>query len=372
MNGWMMKSRTVARGFTIVELLIVIVIIGILAAIAYVGYGAVQNSAHDTAVKSDLQKIDDEFKLFALDNGGQFPDTLAELSTLDIKLTSKSYNTSNFSNVYLCMNPADTEYAVISMSRSGKRFVVKSETGVKEYAGTVLWSPTQDNRNTTCASIDSTYTEVPGGLTGFRSGIWASWTGVKMEIITNLAANPSFEVDTAGWTVSTGVMARSSTWATSGTSSVRFTKSGTGDAGDIRLAGGSLTSFAGLFQAGKTYTVSADLNIPVNLTGNYERAPRIMTFSSISGAWVENFGPKAPITAGIYKVSHTFTIPSNANGFILALGGATSTASQIIYYDSIMITEGSQPRGYADGTYTTNNWSWNGAAHSSSSTGPSL
>ncbi len=41
-------------GFTIVELLIVIVVIAILAAISVVAYTGIQNRANDAAVKSDL------------------------------------------------------------------------------------------------------------------------------------------------------------------------------------------------------------------------------------------------------------------------------------------------------------------------------
>ena len=44
-------------GFTIVELLIVIVIIGILAAITVVAYNGIQNRANDTAIQSDVRNI---------------------------------------------------------------------------------------------------------------------------------------------------------------------------------------------------------------------------------------------------------------------------------------------------------------------------
>ena len=45
------------QGFTIVELLIVIVVIAILAAITIVSYNGITNSANDSSVKSDLRNI---------------------------------------------------------------------------------------------------------------------------------------------------------------------------------------------------------------------------------------------------------------------------------------------------------------------------
>lgn len=49
------KSRQ--NAFTIVELLIVIVVIGILAAISIVSYNGIQNRARDTAVKNSASQV---------------------------------------------------------------------------------------------------------------------------------------------------------------------------------------------------------------------------------------------------------------------------------------------------------------------------
>lgn len=64
-----MKRR---GGFTIVELLIVIVVIAILATISIVAYTGVQQRARDTKRKDDLAKIVKAFQLWAAEDGGNF------------------------------------------------------------------------------------------------------------------------------------------------------------------------------------------------------------------------------------------------------------------------------------------------------------
>ncbi|MFZ2126293.1 MAG: prepilin-type N-terminal cleavage/methylation domain-containing protein [Candidatus Microsaccharimonas sp.] len=176
MTGWIQQRPRSHQGFSIVELIVVIVIIAILAAVVAVGYGAVVNNAHDSAVKSDLQKIDDAFKQFALDSGGTYPDSYLELGNLDVKVTGGSYDVNTMANMYICLNPSATEYAIIAMSRSLKRFVAKGESGISEYTGTVEWTDVAANWDETCASIDPTYQSF-GDIAGMVDGQWLSWTG---------------------------------------------------------------------------------------------------------------------------------------------------------------------------------------------------
>jgi type IV pilus assembly protein PilA len=66
-------------GFTIVELLIVIVVIGILAAITIVAYNGVQNRARTTTAQANAQEVQNKAEVYAADTGnGAFP-TAAQL-----------------------------------------------------------------------------------------------------------------------------------------------------------------------------------------------------------------------------------------------------------------------------------------------------
>lgn len=57
------------QGFTIIELLIVIIVIGILAAIVIVAYNGVQTKARDSARDSALSSLKKSIELYAAQNG---------------------------------------------------------------------------------------------------------------------------------------------------------------------------------------------------------------------------------------------------------------------------------------------------------------
>ena len=59
----MHKYHTVHRAFTIVELLVVIVVIGILAAISVVAYNGIQNRAKDTAREVTVKQVIDKARV---------------------------------------------------------------------------------------------------------------------------------------------------------------------------------------------------------------------------------------------------------------------------------------------------------------------
>lgn len=68
-----------SEGFTIVELLIVIVIIGVLAAIVIVAYTGITARANTAAAKANAQAIQQLAEVYNADNNGAYPD-LAQLN----------------------------------------------------------------------------------------------------------------------------------------------------------------------------------------------------------------------------------------------------------------------------------------------------
>ena len=72
------KARSAA--FTIVELLIVIVVIAILAAITIISYSGITNRAKETSLKSDLQNTSTKLKLAQIDTGS-YPSSLSSDNT---------------------------------------------------------------------------------------------------------------------------------------------------------------------------------------------------------------------------------------------------------------------------------------------------
>lgn len=66
----MLKSKTLQKGFTIVELLIVIVVIGILAGLVLNTFSGVQKRARDTQRQTDINSLSTQLEVYYNDNSG--------------------------------------------------------------------------------------------------------------------------------------------------------------------------------------------------------------------------------------------------------------------------------------------------------------
>ena len=170
------------RGFTIVELLIVIVVIAILASISVVAYNGIQNRANDTAILNDMAAFKKKIELYKIDNNGLYPDGSTSaggtLGQLSFKATKSAYAvgaTSN-NNLWYCRNAAQSIYGLIALSKSGKIFYVTQNNIPTEYTGGEAWS-TSDHNCHTKINMGLGW-QYPGyASSDTTNGPWRSWVG---------------------------------------------------------------------------------------------------------------------------------------------------------------------------------------------------
>jgi prepilin-type N-terminal cleavage/methylation domain-containing protein len=158
------------KGFTVIELIIVIVVIGLLVTIGVVSYGSFQRRAHDTAVQSDLEAIAGELESYRARMNGtgttpRFAINATELGTLEIQAAKSSYNTSVSYNMIYCVGNSNQSFKLIAQSKSQNIYVMTEE-------GFVSNTLTTSNLTATlCTSQGMSL-----GANGMTSGpTWASW-----------------------------------------------------------------------------------------------------------------------------------------------------------------------------------------------------
>jgi prepilin-type N-terminal cleavage/methylation domain-containing protein len=161
------ELRRAHSGFTIVELLIVIVIIGILAAITIVAYNGIQDRANNAAVQSDLNAFAKKIITEGAESGVYPMPTAA----MGIKISKSAYQTTQ-NNLYFCRNVTTNEFALSARTRSGKQYKYTTASGLSEHATTLYGS-------TTCELIGLSMWSGTYGSVGYDSADttspWESW-----------------------------------------------------------------------------------------------------------------------------------------------------------------------------------------------------
>lgn len=92
----MQYLRRIVRGFTIVELLLIVAIIAILATMVLVVYNGVQRSARDLARKDNIKSVEARVESYAAKNNGTYPatttNTTANWKAIDVRTDANCFN----------------------------------------------------------------------------------------------------------------------------------------------------------------------------------------------------------------------------------------------------------------------------------------
>ena len=123
----MVQKQTKTSGFTIVELLIVIVVIAILAAITIVSYNGIQSRAREATVQSDLENAAKQLEIYKLTLSGaeNYP---VNLSTAALKASANT--------AYAYSYNATSDTYCLTATNSGISYYIAA--GIPPKSGTCL------------------------------------------------------------------------------------------------------------------------------------------------------------------------------------------------------------------------------------------
>lgn len=181
------------QGFTIVELLIVIVVLAVLASISFVAYQGIQTRAHNSALQNDLTQFARKIQLIAADTGtipagGMIKQTASAPSTgsviqspggVTMKVTQSSYfyteaTSGGMANFIYCSGPSlvsgQTVFSIVATSRSGVMHRYNSSSGATTIIATNASTPGVVQA---CNGIDYPQSFSYGFFV--NSGGWQSW-----------------------------------------------------------------------------------------------------------------------------------------------------------------------------------------------------
>lgn len=311
-------------GFTIVELLIVVVVIAILAAITIVAYNGISQRAKDSTSQNAAAQAARKMATYSVDNADLYP------------VDEPTFLT--YANLQ--------DSGLGTTSASGYQYTVSSDR--KTYCLTTT------TNSISYFTTSTNQTPVKGSCPGHGAN------GVSA--ITNLLTNTSVELNTAnllniGNTADRSITRTQVSDAKDGAYVLRLT---VGPSGGVSGYG----SESGSLQPGR-YTGSLWIrsNKALNVQPYFEGSAGRTNISSQG----------ANLTPGVwFRIRQTVDVTSAGTLKVGFLAGGNGTLAQNDYVDidAFLLTAGDTLYNFSDGSSL--NWVWNGTANGSTSTGQPL
>lgn len=329
MKLWASNHRS---GFTIVELLVVVVVIAILAAITIVSYNGIQNRAKIGSLQASLSQASSKVQEYGVYNGDSYPADQASFDALGINSQGVTYQYSG-----------------------------NNTTNPKTYCITATLQNTSYYQNNS-----TTTTAIAGACPGH--GV----NGVAP--IVNLAKNPTGAGGTAGWEAVSD-MTTPKTIANGGPEGQTAVYSTRNGIGDMYLGYG--LSGAGLYipvQGGKVYTSS--LYVRPTTAASSVNIGILVRFYNAAGVQVDSNSASnyTSIASNAWaRLNRTDTAPGSAvKARVIAVGQSNAYVDgDTLRVSKVMVTKGSTLYTYADGASA--GWAWGaGGAFNDTSSGPPL
>lgn len=112
--------RKKSSGFTLVELIIVVVVIGIIVSIIIVSYAAVTNESHSQSLQGDIKTAASKLSEYRADNGA-YPSTLSTAGVTNSSTTSYTYTYTSANDTYCLIGTGyNTSYYVLNTNTTPK------------------------------------------------------------------------------------------------------------------------------------------------------------------------------------------------------------------------------------------------------------
>lgn len=159
------------------------------------------------------------------------------------------------------------------------------------------------------------------------------------DTVANIAPNSSFESDISGYSPYNDTLTQSTAWADNGTHSLAITPNGS-----------STDTFASInttasFQPGYTYTMTGTVHIATVPVGSFYGGRPFGLYAGwiVGGSGVVGATVLAPPVPGTYRLTMTFTVPTGASGIIARLYNGSNSASDVVYWDNVQISQSVRP-----------------------------